>query len=231
MGAGHRFFLGVLGLGAVLRVITMLGYRPALWFPDSYTYVVTALRPRPDLVRPAGYSMFLRLLEPFHSFALVALVQHLLGLMVGVLVYLTARRLRAPGWAAAGASVLPAGRLPDRTGAPAGLRHPVRRSGHVGGLPGRAAGRRVAYGVRDRAAARGGDPDQDRRAADGRALRGLDALPGAGPGVHGQGADARRGDAGRGDAADPADTGPGSTRPTSGSASWAPTASSSTPRR
>ncbi|SNT59905.1 hypothetical protein SAMN05216276_10756 [Streptosporangium subroseum] len=103
----HRFFLGVLGLGAVLRVITMLGYRPALWFPDSYTYIVTALRPRPDLVRPAGYSMFLRLLEPFHSFAFVTLVQHLLGLLVGVLVYLTARRLGAPGWAAVGASVPP----------------------------------------------------------------------------------------------------------------------------
>ncbi|MFC7644959.1 ArnT family glycosyltransferase [Streptosporangium lutulentum] len=105
MGAAAPFFLGVLGLGAVLRVITMLGYRPALWFPDSYTYVVTALKPRPDLVRPAGYPMFLRLFEPFHSFALVTLVQHLLGLMVGVLVYLTARRLRAPGWAAVGASV------------------------------------------------------------------------------------------------------------------------------
>ncbi|MER5320662.1 hypothetical protein [Streptosporangium roseum] len=101
---GHRWFLGVLGLGAVLRVITMLGYRPAIWFPDSYTYVVTALKPRPDLVRPAGYSMFLRLLEPFHSFASVTLVQHLLGLLVGVLVYLTARRLRAPGWAAVLAS-------------------------------------------------------------------------------------------------------------------------------
>ncbi|MFC6578706.1 hypothetical protein [Planomonospora parontospora] len=100
----HRWFLGVLGLGAVLRVITMLGYRPAIWFPDSYTYVVTALKPRPDLVRPAGYSMFLRLLEPLHSFALVALVQHLVGLGIGVLVYLAARRLRVPGRAAALAS-------------------------------------------------------------------------------------------------------------------------------
>ncbi|WP_307845217.1 hypothetical protein [Planomonospora sp. ID67723] len=101
----HRWFLGVLGAGAVLRVVTMLGYRPALWFPDSYTYIVTALRPRPDLVRPAGYSMFLRLLEPLHSFAAVALVQHLLGLGVGVLVYLTARRLGVAGWAAALATV------------------------------------------------------------------------------------------------------------------------------
>ncbi|WP_440067502.1 hypothetical protein [Streptosporangium sp. OZ121] len=101
----HRWFLGVLAAGIALRVITMLGYRPALWFPDSYTYVVTALKPRPDLVRPAGYPMFMRLLEPFHEFAVVALAQHLLGLLIGVLVYLTARRLRAPGWAAALASV------------------------------------------------------------------------------------------------------------------------------
>ncbi|GGS99294.1 hypothetical protein GCM10010156_66680 [Planobispora rosea] len=101
----HRWFLGVLALAAALRAVTMLGYRPALWFPDSYTYVVTALKLRPDLVRPAGYSVFLRLLEPLHSFAAVVLAQHLLGLLAGVLVYLTARRLRAPGWAAALASV------------------------------------------------------------------------------------------------------------------------------
>ncbi|MEU4835123.1 phospholipid carrier-dependent glycosyltransferase [Streptosporangium sp. NPDC023615] len=100
----HRWFLGLLAAGAALRLVTVLGYRPALWFPDSYTYVVTAMRPRPDLVRPAGYSMFLRLLQPFHDFAVVTVAQHLIGLLVGVLVYLTARRLRAPGWAATLAS-------------------------------------------------------------------------------------------------------------------------------
>ncbi|MEU7693480.1 hypothetical protein [Microbispora hainanensis] len=96
----HRWFLVVFGLGTLLRLVTMLGYRPALWFPDSYTYVVTAMRPRPDLVRPAGYSMFLRLLEPFHSFALVVTVQHVLGLLVGVMVYVTVLRRGGPRWAA-----------------------------------------------------------------------------------------------------------------------------------
>ncbi|MEU8275109.1 phospholipid carrier-dependent glycosyltransferase [Microbispora bryophytorum] len=96
----HRWFLVVFGLGALLRLVTALGYRPALWFPDSYTYVVTAMRPRPDLVRPAGYSMFLRLLEAFHSFALVVTVQHMLGLLVGVMVYVTVRRRGGPSWAA-----------------------------------------------------------------------------------------------------------------------------------
>lgn len=90
----HRWLVVVVAAGAVLRVVAMVGYRPALWFPDSYTYVVTAMRPRPDLVRPAGYSMFLRLLEPFHSFGFVVLVQHLLGLATGVLVYAAVLRLR-----------------------------------------------------------------------------------------------------------------------------------------
>ncbi|MEV7804006.1 hypothetical protein AB0O28_13740 [Microbispora sp. NPDC088329] len=96
----HRWFLVVFGLGALLRLVTALGYRPALWFPDSYTYVVTAMRPRPDLVRPAGYSMFLRLLEAFHSFALVVTVQHMLGLLVGVMLYVTVLRRGGPRWAA-----------------------------------------------------------------------------------------------------------------------------------
>ncbi|MBX6169717.1 MAG: hypothetical protein IRY84_19095, partial [Thermobispora bispora] len=101
----HRWFLVVFGLGALLRLVAVLGYRPALWFPDSYTYVVTAMRPRPDLVRPAGYSMFLRLLEPFHSFGLVVVVQHVLGLLIGVMLYATLRRRGAPTWAAVPACV------------------------------------------------------------------------------------------------------------------------------
>jgi hypothetical protein len=99
----HRWFLLVLGLGAVLRALAMLGYRPALWFPDSYTYIVTVFRPRPDLVRPAGYSMFLKLLEPLHAFGAVTAAQHLLGLATGVLIYRAARR--APRWVATLATV------------------------------------------------------------------------------------------------------------------------------
>ncbi|WP_157518926.1 hypothetical protein [Herbidospora mongoliensis] len=88
----NPWFAGVFLLGASLRVLAVIGYQPALWFPDTYTYVVTAIRPRPDLVRPAGYSFFLRLLEPFHSFGLVVIVQHLLGLATAVLIYGAIRR-------------------------------------------------------------------------------------------------------------------------------------------
>ncbi|MET7329248.1 hypothetical protein [Nonomuraea sp. NPDC005650] len=99
----HGWFLAVLALGTALRALAMLGYRPALWFPDSYTYIVTVFKPRPDLVRPAGYSMFLKLLEPFHGFWAVTAAQHLLGLATGVLIYRVARR--APRWVATLAAV------------------------------------------------------------------------------------------------------------------------------
>ncbi|WP_336207739.1 hypothetical protein [Nonomuraea sp. LPB2021202275-12-8] len=96
----HGWFVGLLAVGAALRVVAALGYRPALWFPDTYTYIVTVFKPRPDLVRPAGYSMFVKLLEPFHAFGVVAAVQHLLGLATGVLVYWAVLRRVRRGWAA-----------------------------------------------------------------------------------------------------------------------------------
>ena len=45
------------GLILPLRDLAMLGYRPAQWFPDSYTYDVTVFRHPPDLVSPAGSSI------------------------------------------------------------------------------------------------------------------------------------------------------------------------------
>ncbi|NRQ40183.1 hypothetical protein HII36_51435, partial [Nonomuraea sp. NN258] len=101
---GHRWFLALLIVGTLLRTLAMLGYRPALWFPDTYTYVVTVFKPRPDLVRPAGYSMFIKLFEPLHSFGAVAAAQHLLGLATAVLIYRAAIS-RAPRWAATLATV------------------------------------------------------------------------------------------------------------------------------
>ncbi|MFI0451318.1 phospholipid carrier-dependent glycosyltransferase [Actinomadura sp. 6N118] len=106
--AGHRLFLAVLGVGAVLRVITMVGYSPALWFNDSFDYVRIALDPFPHPIRPVGYGIFLWLFKPFHSFTLVVTLQHLMGLGIGVTIYALLRRYGLPGWAAAlaGAPVL-----------------------------------------------------------------------------------------------------------------------------
>jgi hypothetical protein len=90
-----------LAAGAALRVLALVAYPGVIWFyGDSYVYLATALRPRPDLTKTVGYSFFLRALEPLHSFTLVAAVRHMLGLATGVLVYVLLRRARLPEWGA-----------------------------------------------------------------------------------------------------------------------------------
>ncbi|MFI9550716.1 hypothetical protein [Nonomuraea endophytica] len=105
--AGHRAFVVLLTLAAALRVVTMLGYRPArLYWYDSFTYLDTAVHLAPSAsFHPIGYPLFLRALLPFHSVELVAAVQHAMGLSVGVLIYAVLRRRSVPGWAAALATV------------------------------------------------------------------------------------------------------------------------------
>ncbi|MFL6054327.1 MAG: hypothetical protein ACJ72W_15605 [Actinoallomurus sp.] len=102
----HRVLLAVLVPAVVLRLVTMLGYRGAMWFPDSYDYVSGALTLTPNLIRPSGYSLFLALLSPVHSLTLVMFVQHAMGVAVGVMVYALLRhRFGLPGWAASLAAV------------------------------------------------------------------------------------------------------------------------------
>src|SRR5271154_2620293 len=93
----HKLFTGALAAGALLRLLVVLGFPGALWFAvDSYVYVGAALRPQPNLSKATGYSFFLRLLLPFHSFTLVATVQHLMGLLIAVMIYLLLRRNGVP---------------------------------------------------------------------------------------------------------------------------------------
>lgn len=105
---GHLLFAVVLVFGVVARVLAMLGFRPILIPPgDPYRYLADAVRLAPGWFRPSGYSFLLRALEPFHSLALIAAVQHLFGLGVGVGIYVLARRLGVPGWGAALAAAPP----------------------------------------------------------------------------------------------------------------------------
>ncbi|MFG2007359.1 hypothetical protein ACGFNU_50240 [Spirillospora sp. NPDC048911] len=98
----HPIFMAMLAVAALLRLVAMIGYQPALFFNDSYDYIQVAMRPAPHPLRPDGYAFVLLILRPFHSFALVTTVQHLMGLAMGVMIYaLARRRFRLPGWGAA----------------------------------------------------------------------------------------------------------------------------------
>ena len=97
----HRTFTAVFSLGLALRVVTMLGFRPAIWFGgDSASYLSASLRLIPGTSRLSGYGLMLALLRPFHSFYVVTAVQHLMGLAMGVMIYALLRRYGLPAWGA-----------------------------------------------------------------------------------------------------------------------------------
>ncbi len=102
----HWVFGLVLAAAVVLRVLVMLAFRPVMWFGgDSASYLASGLRLIPDPSRVGGYALLLWVLRPLHSLALVAAVQHLMGLVMGVLIYLPARRYGLPAWGATLAAV------------------------------------------------------------------------------------------------------------------------------
>ena len=98
----HWLFVIALVLGAALRATTMLGFPPAIWYGgDSVSYINSGLTWYPGNSRESGYGVFLAILRPFHSFAVVTGVQHLTGLVTAALIYALLRhRYRLPGWGA-----------------------------------------------------------------------------------------------------------------------------------
>jgi hypothetical protein len=98
----HWIFAVALGLAVVPRVIVMAAYAPAALFKlDTYDYLWDATHLTPNPVNPAGYSVFLWVLRPFHSLLLIAALQHLMGLGIAVMIYAVLRRWGASGWLAA----------------------------------------------------------------------------------------------------------------------------------
>ena len=103
--ARHWLFAAVLAGAAALRAVVMLGYPPVIWFNDSYAYVASAVYHSVSRARPGGYPAFLAAAEPFHSFELIAALQHLMGLAIGAGIYALLRRRGLPAWGAALAAV------------------------------------------------------------------------------------------------------------------------------
>ncbi len=94
----HVPFAGVLAAAIWIRVVAVLGYPAPLWFGDSKSYLEAAIELRPGETRPSGYPFLLWLIEPFHSFTVLVSVQHALGVLTGVLVYVLVVRAGRAAW-------------------------------------------------------------------------------------------------------------------------------------
>jgi hypothetical protein len=98
--AAHWQFSVVLAVAVALRCVVMLGYRPILWYSDSYNYIADAVDHIPDVMRSGGYPFFLFALLPWHDLTLVAALQALMGVLMGVASYAVLRRRGLPWWGA-----------------------------------------------------------------------------------------------------------------------------------
>ncbi|SFN82060.1 MULTISPECIES: hypothetical protein [Actinomadura] len=96
----HLPFACVLAVAVWIRVIAVLGYPAPMWFGDSPEYLESAIEFRPGPTRPSGYPFLLWLIKPFHSFTVMVSVQHAIGVLTGVLVYVLV-------WRAGRAAVAP----------------------------------------------------------------------------------------------------------------------------
>jgi dolichyl-phosphate-mannose-protein mannosyltransferase len=105
MAHNQLLFAILLVLAALGRAIVQLAYQPALLFSDSAGYLYNAEYLVPLQLRPAGYAFFLNPLLAAHNLAVVAVAQHLLGLALGVDIYVLLVRLGLRQWVAALAAV------------------------------------------------------------------------------------------------------------------------------
>src|SRR5215831_9571521 len=99
-GAGvlrrHWLAAALLAAGLVLRVLTQVAYRPALFYIDTTRYLYDA-----QGMDPVGYKGPLRAILLVANFDAVAAVQHLLGLAMAVVIYVLLLRRGTSRWLAA----------------------------------------------------------------------------------------------------------------------------------
>lgn len=106
----HWLLVALVLAGATVRVLTLLAYRPALLFPDSWGYIATGLTGSfvgLPTVHPVGYPVLIRLLTaPDRSLAELVAFQHLAAIGVGIAIYAASIRAWLPRWAATAAAAL-----------------------------------------------------------------------------------------------------------------------------
>ncbi len=91
----------LLACAIAVRTWLIVGYGPAfVGFGDSHEYVTAAARGVfADAQKPAGYPIFLQLLHALSdSLSFTIIVQHVLGLASGLLLYAAMRRIDTPPW-------------------------------------------------------------------------------------------------------------------------------------
>lgn len=98
----HWLLLLILVAAAGIRIVVTLAYWPALELNgDSYDYLGAAASLRPSQWHVAVYSLLLRALTPVGNLGVVSILQHLLGLGLGVVLYVLLLRLGVRPWLAA----------------------------------------------------------------------------------------------------------------------------------
>ncbi|MGI8869063.1 MAG: phospholipid carrier-dependent glycosyltransferase [Mycobacteriales bacterium] len=97
----HAAFTIVLAAGLIVRLAIAIGYPRAFRFADSVYYLHYADPLEPGTARVSGYSILLRPLLELQGLDLIAAVQQVVGLALGIGVYALARRCGVPKcWAA-----------------------------------------------------------------------------------------------------------------------------------
>jgi glycosyl transferase family 2/dolichyl-phosphate-mannose-protein mannosyltransferase len=97
----HWLLALLLLAGLALRIAVQLAYRPALLYIDSFRYLDDVGAFFPGGINPIGYELFLWPLLAVGSLTCVVVVQHLLGLGIGVGIYVLLRRFGVRSWIAA----------------------------------------------------------------------------------------------------------------------------------
>jgi hypothetical protein len=93
----HWLVAALLAAGLVLRVLAVVAYQPALIYVDTLKYLYGA-SPGSD---PLGYMIILRAILAVGNLTTVVIVQHLVGLAMGVALYAVLQRRGLNRWLAA----------------------------------------------------------------------------------------------------------------------------------